>query len=133
MIIDASIAFKWLFPEERADEAREWISRAELIAPTLLHAEIGNAIWKRVHRGEVAASGIEIAEQLKKLAAIVRTVDETPLLPRAVEMAVELGHPVYDCVYLAVAESLDDELLTADERFVRAVGASELAARMRFL
>lgn len=133
MIIDASIAFKWLFPEEGADEAREWISRAELIAPTLLHAEIGNAIWKRAHRGEVAASGIEIAEQLKKLAAIVRTVDETPLLPRAVEMAVELGHPVYDCVYLAVAESLDDELLTADERFVRAVGASELAARMRFL
>ena len=133
MIIDASIAFKWLLPEEAADEAREWISRAELIAPTLIHAEIGNAIWKRVHRGQVVASGSEIAEQLKKIAAIVRTVNETPLLPRAVEMAVELGHPVYDCVYLAVAESLDDELLTADERFVRALDGSALAARIRLL
>jgi predicted nucleic acid-binding protein len=47
------------------------------------------------------------------------------------KIAMEPGNPVYDCVYLAVAESLDDELLTVDERFVRAVGASELAARMR--
>ena len=133
MVIDASVAFKWLFPEEGDEEARRWIGRAELIAPTLLHAELGNAIWKRLRRGEVEASGAEIADQLEKVASIVRTVDETPMMPRAVELAVELNHPVYDCVYLAVAEALDEELLTADEKFVKALSASDLGRRVRAL
>jgi predicted nucleic acid-binding protein len=130
LIIDASVAFKWLLPEEGDEAARDWISRTELIAPTLLHAEVGNALWKRALRGEIVAAGEELAAQLEKVASIVRTVDETPMLPRAVEMAVELRHPVYDCVYLALAEAYDDELLTADERFLRAVRKSELEKRV---
>ena len=133
MIIDASVAFKWLVAEEDSEQARDWISRTELIAPTLIHAEVGNAIWKRIQRGELAAAAVEVAEQLEKLASIVRTIDETPMLPRAVEMAIELQHPVYDCVYLAVAEAMQDELLTADARFARAVGGTELGNRVRGL
>ena len=35
----------------------------------------------------------------------------------ALAIAVELGHPVYDCLYLACAESADATLVTADDRF----------------
>jgi predicted nucleic acid-binding protein len=33
------------------------------------------------------------------------------------DASVELGHPVYDCLYLACAESADAILVTADDRF----------------
>jgi predicted nucleic acid-binding protein len=42
-----------------------------------------------------------------------------PLLPRAMDMARHLGHPVYDCVYLALAEREDAAFVTADQRLVR--------------
>lgn len=123
MIIDASVAFKWVVEEPGSAEAIEWIGRAELIAPTLVHAEVGNALWKRVRSGEIADDG-EIEERLADLATYVRTVDETPLLARALRLAIEVRHPVYDCVYLALAEQLDDRLLTADRRFLRALASS---------
>jgi predicted nucleic acid-binding protein len=55
------------------------------------------------------------------LSSILQTVDETPMMPRALELAFELGHPVYDCAYLALAETLDQQLVTADERFLKRV------------
>jgi predicted nucleic acid-binding protein len=133
LIIDASVASKFVIEEEGSDRAQHWISRAELLAPTLLHAEVGNAIWKRVQKGEMAAAAADVAEQLEKVASIVRTIDETPTLPRAVELAIELKHPVYDCVYLALAEQMDDELLTADRRFLRAVEGTRFGERVRSL
>ena len=129
MIIDASVAFKWVVEEPGSPEAIEWIGRAELVAPTLVHAEVGNALWKRVRRGEIADDG-EIGERLTDLATYVRTVDETPFVARALRLAVEVGHPIYDCIYLALAEQLDDRLLTADRRFIRAVASSPHAGRV---
>jgi predicted nucleic acid-binding protein len=38
------------------------------------------------------------------------------LLPAAARLAVELGHPVYDCVYLALAALHAVPLATADKR-----------------
>lgn len=132
MIIDASVAFKWVVEEPGSQHAIDWIGRAELIAPTLVHAEVGNALWKRVRKGEIADDG-EVEERLADLAAYVRTVDETPVLARALRLAIEVRHPVYDCVYLALAEHLDDQLLTADRRFIEVLASTSHAARVREL
>jgi predicted nucleic acid-binding protein len=132
MIVDASVAFKWVVEEPGSEHAIEWIGRAELIAPTLIHAEVGNALWKRVRRNEIADDG-EIGERLADLARYVRTIDETPFMARALRLAIELGHPVYDCIYLALAEEMGDELLTADGRFVRALASTGYAPRVREL
>jgi predicted nucleic acid-binding protein len=132
MIIDASVAFKWVVEEEGSEAAIAWIGSGDLIAPTLIHAEVGNALWKAVRRGELVGDG-EIADQLADLARYVRTLDETPLMARALALGIELGHPVYDCVYLALAEDLDDMLLTADRRFVRAVAGTSHEGRVKEL
>lgn len=132
MIIDASIAFKLIVEEPDSEVAIDWLARAELTGPTLMHAEVSNALWKRVRRKELAGGG-ELEERLADLARYVRTIDETPQLPRALAIAIELGHPVYDCVYLALAEAYDDELLTADSRFVRRVQGTGFANRVREL
>ena len=45
-----------------------------------------------------------------------------PLMPRAFAIAGRLGHPVHDCVYLALAERERATLVTADERLLRRLG-----------
>ena len=44
-------------------------------------------------------------------------------------LALELGLPVYDCIYLALAERLDRTLITADKRFLNALDASRHESR----
>jgi predicted nucleic acid-binding protein len=132
VIIDASVAFKLIVDEPGSEEAIAWIGRAELTGPILIHSEIANALWKRVRMGELAAD-TEIADRLADLDHYIRTVDETPLVPRALQLAIDLAHPVYDCIYLALAEAHDDSLLTADARFIRAVGGTPYAERVREL
>ena len=41
------------------------------------------------------------------------------LVGSATQLAIELDHPAYDCLYLAVAESRDFTFVTADERLIR--------------
>ena len=132
MIIDASVAFKLIVEEPGSEEAIGWIGRTDLVAPSLVHAEVGNALWKRVQRHEIADDG-EMGERLADLARYLRTVDETPVMPRALRLAVDLEHPIYDCIYLALAEQVGDELLTADRRFLAAVASTDHASRVREL
>ena len=132
MIIDASVAFKLVVEEADSAEAVALLERDELVAPTLIHSEVGNALWKRVRRGELVSSE-EIAERLADMASYIRTVDETAVLPRALELAIELEHPVYDCVYLALGEAEQEELITADRRFYDLVRGTSHGARMRML
>jgi predicted nucleic acid-binding protein len=116
LVIDASVAFKWFVVEDDSEAAISWIGRADLIAPILIHVEVANALWKRVRRGELAGEGA--SEQVAGLPSLVRSLDEAPVLPRALDIAGELGHPVYDCVYLALAEDQADRLVTADRKFL---------------
>ena len=132
MIIDASVAFKLVIEEPGSDVAIGWIGRAELVVPVLLHSEVANALWKRVRKNEIAADE-ELGERLADLARYVRTVDETPFMARALHLSIELGHPVHDCVYLALAEGMEDELISADQRFLSAVASTSHAARVREL
>jgi len=132
MIIDASIAFKLIVEEPGSREAIAWIGREELVGPALIHAEVANALWKKIRRNELSDDG-EIEPRLADLAHYIRTVDETPLLPRALRLALDLAHPVYDCIYLALAEARDDDLLTADHRFIQAVRSTPHATRLRAL
>lgn len=44
------------------------------------------------------------------------------LVERAGWLAINLGHPIQDCVYLALAHQLDCPLATADVKFHDRVG-----------
>lgn len=131
MIIDASVAFKWLVEEQDSDLAFQLIDGGPLSAPGLIHSEVANALWKAIGRGEISADGC--AEQFAELSRIVVTDDPVGLAARALEIGVELGHPVYDCLYLALAIALDQPLITADERFWRAVEGSSYTGHVQRL
>lgn len=129
MVIDASIGVKWVVPEEDSAEAIRLLEESNLIVPGLFHAEVGNALCKKARRNEIALA--PVLPFFSALPDLVQTVSEAPFAPRAAEMAVELGHSIYDCIYLATAEAMEDELVTADMRFLRILATSPYAHRAR--
>ena len=125
LVVDASLAFKWLITEHDtavADKlAQDWNAAGiQLLAPPLLLAELANGIHRRIRDDHM-----KFDDGLKAFARIlafqVEITDTSALWGRALEVASELGQDaVYDSIYLALAESLDCQLWTADGRFYRA-------------
>ncbi len=119
LVVDASVAVKWALNEAGTTRALALRDEESLIAPSLIATEIGNALWKAVRRGAVAR-----AEALDTMAAILVPFDALvpveDLRNRALDIALELDHPIYDCFYLALAERERCSLVTADKRLLAA-------------
>jgi predicted nucleic acid-binding protein len=128
MIVDASVAVKWVVFEDGSKEALDLLGR-ELAAPTIWLAEAANALRTKCARGELSED--EASEFALDLAdAPVASLDLKELLPMAMRMALELNHAIYDCFYLAAALRNDTKLVTADRRLLaKAAGHPYLATR----
>lgn len=122
VVIDASVALKWVL-DEPGKEAADALLEEELIAPSLWLLEAANALWRRTQRGEI--NDEEAKERLTELynAPVTTTTIEDDLLAAA-DLANVLGHPVYDCLYLAMAIRENTYVVTADSRFHAAVDRS---------
>ncbi len=114
LVIDASVATKWVLSEPDSDRAAQLREiENDFIAPALIVAEIGNAIWKRVTWKEIAQDdAVRAAEIAVSLLSRLTPMDD--LVGRALEIAVALKHPIYDCFYLALAERERAPLMCAD-------------------
>ena len=118
VVIDASVALKWIFQEAGSAEAAA-LQNETLIAPQLWLIEAANVIWRHVVQKKISAS--EASAKLGDLSyAPVTGHAVEPLLPQALLLAMRLSHPVYDCIYLALAMREDAQLVTADRRFADA-------------
>jgi predicted nucleic acid-binding protein len=122
LIVDASIAIKWVFPEDDSERAEVLLDHG-LVAPDLLFAECANALWKKLHRGELTEEEAAIAAQTLEQVDLT-IVSAKGYLARAVAIAAELDHPAYDGIYLAMAEAFGLRLVTADARLIRKVNQS---------
>ena len=132
IVIDASVALKWVL-DEPGKEAADALLDEELIAPALWLLEAANALWKRAQRGEIGA--VQAKDRLAELynAPVTTTAIEDDL-PAAADLAHALGHPVYDCLYLATAIRENTYVITADRRFHSVVDQSlDLKGVVRFL
>jgi predicted nucleic acid-binding protein len=126
LVVDASVAAKWVLHEADSDAARSIVEHAQLMAPDLLWAELGSLLWRRQRKGELTAA--QAREMLLTLRAFpIRTHRMFPLLPLALEIAMTIGHSVYDCVYLALADEENCRVVTADRRLQNAVAAGPLS------
>jgi predicted nucleic acid-binding protein len=116
LVVDASVAAKWVVNEPDAVLARQLFARGEILAPELLWAELGSMLWRRHRVGELSAPDArEMMFDLRSLP--VRSYAIFPLLPLALEIAMAISHSIYDCVYVALADQQDCRFVTADRRF----------------
>ena len=113
LVVDASVAVKWVLSEPGSPRALALRDEGGLIAPSLIAVEVGNALWKAVRR-----DGFARQDALDAIRAILLAFDA--LIPiedlrlRALELSLELDHPIYDCFYLALAERERAPLVSAD-------------------
>jgi len=112
LVIDASVAIKWVIEEHGTREALS-LRRHRLFAPEVLVAECANVLWKKTRRNELTANEAGLAARLLQRAD-VELVPMRALLEPATGLAIAMDHPAYDCTYLALAESLSCDLVTAD-------------------
>jgi predicted nucleic acid-binding protein len=102
LVIDASIAIKWVVHEPGTKEALALRQNSALVAPDLLVAECANVLWKKVERRELLAREALFAARLLR-AVDIELVPTRSLLDETTRLAIELAHPAYDCLYLALA------------------------------
>lgn len=128
-VVDASVLAEYLGEAERAELARRCLvaNRARLWAPHLVEAEVGHALRRGVRRGEI---GVDAArEALDDLIAMpLRRVGHRQLIPRAWELRENVSF--YDALYVALAELLEEPLITFDGRLA---GASGVRAEVEVL
>jgi len=125
VVVDASVAFKWFVPDEPHSVEAAALLRSEdlLLAPEILVAEVCNIAWRSARVGRIEP------EQATRIAAVLpglfsSLIGSGLLAQRAVEIARELDHPVYDCLCLSLAEVRQTTLVTADRRFLARLGGT---------
>ncbi len=122
IVVDASVAALWVLDQEGTARATALRREGGLIAPSLVAAEIGSAIWKAVGRGAVARAAALVAIEAALL-PFEALIPNEELRVRALALAIDLRHPIYDCFYLALAERERCALITADSRLMTAAKA----------
>lgn len=123
-VVDASVAVKWLIDEPLSDQAAQLLEKnIPLVAPELLYAEAANALWAIARRGHIAASDVRDALDLLADAPLTVPTSMKQLMAAAARLAIDLDHPVYDCIYLALAIQEQRPVITADRRFYEMVQA----------
>ena len=116
LVIDASVAIKWFVEEDLSEKALRLFERREpFCAPDLIVPEVTNIAWKKAIRGEIAEEqALEIAKAVQGETLVI--YPSVLLNDRALEIALALNHPVYDCLYIACAEAVGGVLITADQK-----------------
>ena len=123
IVVDASVIVKWFIPEVGAAPAKALLSAAdELIAPELARIEVASALIRKGLRQELTGADVEstLRAWFRALAdGQIFLMPNADNVEAAAKLALELQHPLPDCLYLAVAERLGVPLITADRAFAR--------------
>lgn len=120
IVVDASVAIKWVLEEDGSGAARRLLAEEFLMAPDFLNIECANILWAAARRGRISPERATTA--LAGMQALpVQLLPTGNYAGAAQALALELGHPVYDCLYLAVALAQRAMLVTADRAFAEVV------------
>ena len=112
-VIDSSVVVKWVIGEPDSPQALELRHFYRFAAPDLITAEAANAIVNKVRRAQVTELEAHAAAELISQLSI-----EFHPMRSIVAIALKMRHPVYDCMFLALASMLDCPMITADTALI---------------
>jgi predicted nucleic acid-binding protein len=123
IVVDASAAVKWFLPEAGSEQAGLLLNEhsGAINGPDLLAIEVCATFVRGANmvpsnRGEAMKFLSRFKAMLENETVILHRTS-TDQLHRAATLAIDLGHPLKDCIYLALAMGLRCALITADVRF----------------
>jgi predicted nucleic acid-binding protein len=128
LVIDASVALGWYFPDEinrTAEAARRHFATNRAIAPSLWWFEIRNALVMGERRGRIDAT--QTVEILAQLDALPIHLDREPDGGAILAVAREYQLSFYDAAYLELARRLDAPLATLDRQLAAAARAAAVS------
>lgn len=124
-VIDTSVDIKTYVQEQ--DSAKAVRLRNEyhqgvhqLIAPDIFPTEMCNVLMILERSGKIKPGEADLFFR-QFLNALPPLFAAVPIPPRALELAKQFQQTVYDCLYVALAEREGYELVTADDKLVKAV------------
>ena len=129
-VVDASVGIKWFLPEIHSEAAgRLPLLKASLHVPAFFHLELSNVLSKKIRRDELAPEeGEAILQELQRVP--LQKHSNERLMKPAFALAAETRRSFYDCLYLALSEAIDGQVVTADRKFCSSLAASRYGKRM---
>jgi predicted nucleic acid-binding protein len=115
-VLDASAAVRLILAYPAAADLAERVGGAALVlAPELMLTELANTLWK-LRRAD-RLNDLDPQELLAEARELVdRLEPDRHLQAEALALACHLNHPVYDCLYLALARREAASLISSDRR-----------------
>jgi predicted nucleic acid-binding protein len=138
VVIDASIASAWCFPDEQTDYTRAVFqavssSAVDSVAPRLWAYEIRNSVLMGIRRGRISKPDSE--QFLVSLNELNVHLSEPASYDDVFSLAQEHGLTVYDAAYLDLAirerlplASLDGQLVRAAQKVESSFSSLELCS-----
>ena len=119
LVLDASAVVRLICHDPVAESWAAQLGQASMVlAPELMLTEVANALWKLERKASL--SGVDPQMLLAEARDLVDQFEpDRALQAEALALASHLDHPVYDCLYLALARREAATLLTADQRLQR--------------
>jgi predicted nucleic acid-binding protein len=115
-VLDASAAVRLILADPDAADLAERVGGAALVlAPELMLTELANTLWKLQRADRL--NELDPQELLAEARELVdRLEPDRHLQAEALALACHLNHPVYDCLYLALARREAASLISSDRR-----------------
>src|ERR1700686_938580 len=124
-VLDASVALSWVLQRPHSLKAvtlrDEYLNGIhDLIAPDIFPGESASALTKS-ERQKTIAVGAAGKLHLKILTSCPKLHSYMPLMQRAIEISSQTRTAFYDCVYVALAEHEQCELVTVDDKLIDSI------------
>jgi len=128
LVIDASVAMNWCYPDEQSDYAYsvlDELNRRNGVVPGLWALEIANALLIGERRYRLSAADVlRFLKLVKELALSVDSQTAQRALSDALPLARQHGLSVYDAAYLELAMREGLALATLDKKLSQAAAAA---------
>lgn len=116
MIIDTNILILLVMDSDQKHNS--FCLNHSFIAPSIIELELINVLRKYHYFNGIS---IDIIEQYYQIATnlIYKFYNIESLIKLSKQLSFELNHPIYDCVYLALAMELDMSFCSLDSKLIK--------------
>jgi len=114
-VIDSSSLVKFFSREEGWDRVEEVILEG-VMSLDLSFKEVVNALWKKVLNEEMKAKDAEEIIEGLTGPEVIKTLNQNDYMLGAFKIAVENKITIYDALFIELAKSTNNDLVTSDSK-----------------